>query len=113
MVASPTSQSDRVRALNDELRQRGVGGTIVATPGVRSRGSATLTLIIDAVAEFHGFTADNDPYGEHDFGAVEVQGLTVFFKIEGYDRDLRYQSPVPADPFVTRRFMTLMLAEEY
>ncbi len=27
----------------------------------------------------------SDPYGEHDFGAVQVQGHKVFFKIDSYD----------------------------
>ena len=46
----------------------------------------------------------------HDFGAVQVHGHTVFFKIDTYDRNLRYHSPDPADPAVTCRVMTLMLA---
>jgi hypothetical protein len=51
--------------------------------------------------------------GEHDCGRLEVEGYAVMFKIDYYDLDLRCASPDPADPNVTCRFMTLMLADEY
>jgi Protein of unknown function (DUF3768) len=66
-----------------------------------------------AISAFEGFTRDNDPYGEHDFGSVEVPGHVIFFKIDYYDLDLLHHSPDPADPAVTRRVMTIMLADEY
>src|SRR3712207_6226403 len=113
MAASATTASGRVRALNDQLRQHRIGGTVVITSGVRALGQAFLLLIEDAVARFDAFDSDNDPYGEHDFGCVEVQGHRVFFKIDYYDLDLRYHSPDPTDPTVTRRVMTLMLSDEY
>ncbi|HEV7252007.1 MAG TPA: DUF3768 domain-containing protein [Mesorhizobium sp.] len=113
MAAIADCARDGVRALNDQLRKRGIGGIVVTTPGVRALGAGVLTLITDAVARFDAFSADNDPYGEHDFGVVQVKGHTVFFKIDAYDCDLRWHSPDPADPTVTRRVMTLMLAEEY
>ena len=62
---------------------------------------------------FDDFCAANDPYGEHDFGVVEAEGHTIFFKIDCYDRELNYGSPDPADPAVTERVLTIMLAEEY
>jgi uncharacterized protein DUF3768 len=37
----------------------------------------------------------------------------VFWKIEYYDKDLQFRSPDPADPAVTERIITIMLAEEY
>ena len=55
----------------------------------------------------------NDPYGDADFGAFEHNGSRIFWKVDAYDRDLRYGSPDPADPRVTRRVLTIMLAGEY
>jgi hypothetical protein len=106
-------QQQRIRALNDELRRYHRGGIILLTPGVRSLPALTLQLIDEAVSTFSAFGQDNDPYGEHDFGAVTVGDHVVMFKIDYYDLDLRCRSPDPSDPGVTRRVMTLMLAEEY
>lgn len=73
-----------------------------------------MVLRIDqAVRAFDAFNPDNDPYGEHDFGTVEIEEHIVTFKIDYYDLDLQYASPDPTDPYVTCRVMTLMLAEKY
>ena len=56
---------------------------------------------------------NDDPYGEHDFGLVRVNGHVILFKIDCYDLDRRAHSPDPSDPAVTCRVMTLMLADEY
>ena len=65
------------------------------------------------MSKFDRFDEDNDPYGEHDFGALEVEGERLFFKIDYYDHDLSAHSPDPADPSVTKRLLTIMLADEY
>ena len=62
---------------------------------------------------FDDFSEDNDPWGEHDFGSFEHNGRTINWKIDYYDLALRFHSPDAADPAVTRRVLTIMLAEEY
>ena len=69
--------------------------------------------ILDAVAKFDRFDADNDPYGEHDFGSVDLGTARLFWKIDYYDQALANHSPDPADPARTKRVLTIMLAEEY
>ena len=112
--SSSTSTAGRIRALNDALRQGDLSlGTIVLTSGVQASGSEFVETALKAVASFSDFSPDNDPYGEHDFGAVEVDGEKLFFKIDYYDPTLTMHTSDPADPKVTRRVLTIMLASEY
>jgi hypothetical protein len=105
--------ADRVRALNDILRRTLSGGTLVLTAGIVALGRERQQLILDAIAAFDRFEPDNDPHGEHDFGALEAAGERVFWKIDYYDRSGRFASPDPADSSVTHRVLTVMLAREY
>ena len=103
----------RIRKLNDELRCMARGGSIMLTRGVAALGEAAANEVLAEVASFRDFTEDNDPHGEHDFGSFELAGEKIFWKIDYYDLELTYGSPDPADPTVTARVMTVMLAEEY
>lgn len=113
MVTSVSLTTARVRDLNDQLRKHRIGGRVVMTRGIAALGSEMVMRIAQAVRNFDAFTPDNDPYGEHDFGTVQVEGHVVMFKIDYFDLDLQCASADPADPKVTCRVMTLMLAEEY
>ena len=108
-----SSDTDRIRMLNDELRQHLLGGGAVMTPGIAALGSEAVTRLIQTIATFDDFCTANDPYGEHDFGAFDFDGIPVMFKIDYYDNGLSCHSPDPADPSVTERVLTLMLADEY
>jgi uncharacterized protein DUF3768 len=66
-----------------------------------------------AVRDFDTFTEENDPYGEHDFGALDFDGKRFFWKIDYYDTNLQYRSEDPADTEKTDRVLTIMLADEY
>jgi hypothetical protein len=107
------TRTDQIRALNDDLRRRLIGGIAVITPGVAALGPAALELILKTIAVFDDFCQANDPHEEHDFGAFDAEGKTIMFKIDYFDRNLAFHSPDPADPAVTLRVITVMLAEEY
>jgi Protein of unknown function (DUF3768) len=115
-----TTDPTPLRAQNDAFRcaQHPIGaqlalGQLVVTSGVAGRGNDFVNRAIHAVREYNDFTADSDPYGEHDFGIFEIDSEKLFWKIDLYDVDLEYGSPNPLDPSVTRRVLTVMLADEY
>ena len=107
------SKTARIAALNDELRQNFAEGLAVMTPGIAALGAEAVARIVKTIAVFDDFCHANDPHEEHDFGAFDADGHTVLFKIDYYDESLSYHSPDPADPSVTKRVITIMLAEEY
>lgn len=108
-----TTQTERIRGLNDELRRYLIGGTAVITPGIAALGAEAIERIVKTIAVFDDFCHANDPYEEHDFASFKAEGHTIFFKIDYFDKSLRIHSPDPADPTVTERVITIMLAEEY
>jgi Protein of unknown function (DUF3768) len=108
-----STDTDRIRTLNDQLRRHLSGGRAVMTPGVAALGPEAVQRLVQTIATFDDFCTANDPHGEHDFGAFEFDGMPVIFKIDYYDRALNFHSPDPGDPAVTERVITLMLAEEY
>jgi hypothetical protein len=108
-----STDTDRIRALNDQLRRNLRGGKAVMTPGIAALGSEAVQRLVQTIATFDDFCIANDPHGEHDFGAFEFDGASIMFKIDYYDRNFEFHSPDPTDPAVTERVITLMLAEEY
>lgn len=112
----PDEQGDdptRIRELNDALRRSFTGGRVIMTARVGALPNPVRGAVIAAVRAFDDFSADNDPYGEHDFGALTVESERVLWKIDPYDRSLRLHSPDSANPAITVRVLTIMLAEEW
>ena len=103
----------RIQQLNDEFRQRLIGGIAVMTPGIAALGPAAVERIVRTVQVFDDWSHDSDPWQEHDLGAFEAEGERIFFKIDYFDKGLRAHSPDPSNPAVTERVITLMLADEY
>ena len=83
------------------------------TDGVASLDPLVRMALLEAVRAFTTFDQDNDPYAEHDFGAITCDGSKYFFKIDAYDRAMSQGSPNPSDPAVTSRVLTVMRADEY
>jgi len=107
------NQSPIIAALNDRFRQTYWGGKVMTTSGVNELSDDTRAAVFAAVMHYDNFTEDNDPYGEHDFGKVVVNGVSCFWKISYYDNRLEYGSEDPANPDNTTRVLTIMLTSEY
>lgn len=113
-VPAEAVRNQRIRDLNDLFRTEGRGnGTVLMTSGLQAEGGAFVVKAVEAVRSFDAFGEHNDPWGEHDFGAVEVDGQKVFFKFDYYDPTLTQGSENPANEALTKRVLTIMLASEY
>ena len=102
-----------IRILNDVLRKTFLTGQVFLTPGVAGASEEQRTEVIQKVQTFEAFTPDNDPHGEHDFGAFEALGAKYFWKIDYYAPDMEHGSEDPTDPSKTTRVLTIMRADEY
>ena len=107
---------------NDEFRRTygqspRIQGRIMMTAGVAAFDALAMQRIQSAIVLFNAFSRDNDPYGEHDFGAftitVDDEDKVIWFKIDLYDQAYAGGAEQPDDPAQTRRVMTIMLPSEY
>ena len=129
-LASQREQTARIARLNDLARSAmGVACTAVATVGFRSLPASDQSRVRELIETFDAFDDDNDPHGERDFGTIYQLGdgrwttdrprvrdderERVFWKLDCYDRELQFGSEDAANPAVTRRVLTIMLADEY
>ncbi len=126
-MQAPDTHAATIAALNDRLRHTFWGGKVMTTCGVNALPEETRIKLFAAVQNFDDFVQhnaepvhesgyfahENDPYGEHDFGKVTVDGQDFFFKIDYYDHTLCFGSENPADTTITTRVLTIILASEY
>jgi Protein of unknown function (DUF3768) len=129
-LATAREQTTRIARLNDLARRAmGVACTAIATVGFRSLPEADKSQVRELIETYDAFDEDSDPHGERDFGCVYQLGdgrwtterprlrdderERVFWKLDYYDHDLRFGSEDPANSAVTRRVLTIMLADEY
>ena len=106
-------KTSRIRDLNDNLRTTFTSGQIMLTAGVDALPAEAKAAVLSKVRTFVDFNGDNDPHGEHDFGAFEINGDRFFWKIDYYNRTMDGGSEDSADPDVTTRVLTIMFASEY
>jgi len=106
-------KNELIGHFNDELRRNLTAGGAFMTLGVAALGPDIAERIFDAIMLYDNFCQDSDPWGERDFGSVKVEGHTIFFKVDYFSNDMTEASPDPSDPTVTKRILTIMLAEEY
>ena len=128
MTEEELNQSERdetaaiIAEQNDRFRTTwgadfSVPGQIVFTRGVADMSPAAKAIIMQRVQQFSEFTEDNDPWGDHTFGAFDFKigynTFRIFWKIDLYDTAYCMGSDNPADVNVTRRVLTIMHASEY
>ncbi|CAM4256582.1 DUF3768 domain-containing protein [Palleronia rufa] len=126
MEMTPEEITDQLRITaiaqqNDAFRLRMVGrggplapeGRVVVTRSIADMGRDFQTEAILAVSQDKTFTEENDPYGDHCFGAVIVEGRKVWWKIDLLDLAYEYGSEDAANTAVTRRVLTIMFPEDY
>lgn len=106
-------KSELIGHFNDELRRNLTAGGAFMTLGVAALGPDLAERVFDAITRYNNFCQDSDPYGERNFGSINVEGHAIFFKIDYFSNDMMHASPDPSDPSVTKRILTIMLAEEY
>lgn len=118
----PAKEAALIAAQNDAFRRSILGtapvadapqGQFMMTRGVAELGADARLDLTRRVAAFDAFTTDSDPQGWHEMGVIDLDGTTVWFKIDLYDVDYRYGSSEPSDPAQTRRVLTLLLPSEY
>lgn len=108
------STTEKIRRLNDNFRRSLIfGGRVLLTQGVAALADQEKNAVLRKVQTFDSFTTDNDPHGEHDFGAIEQSGVRYFWKIDYYDLANKFASDDAANPAVTNRVLTIMRADEY
>jgi hypothetical protein len=127
MTNHQTDHNAPTRRLNDMARSQ---PEIANASWVMTRGVAALLILEDGngkfppdttrlstlratLARFNDWPDGNDPYGEHDFGAFDLFGERLFFKIDYYHPDHDTHAPVPSSIELCRRVLTIMLADEY
>lgn len=106
-------ESGGIAEINDQVRKTLVRDRLMLTIGISTLPRETQAKVFRAIEDFDDFGEDNDPWGEHDFGAVDVDGEQVFFKFDYFDNAFDMHSPDSTARHVTRRVLTVMLAREY
>ena len=86
-------RSERIAELNDRFRKNSLRhGRLMITAGVRDLGDDSVQLVLRTIAQQDNIPAGDDPYGERDFAACDVDGARIFWKIDLYERDLVKQT---------------------
>lgn len=83
-----TARRHALRTLNDQLRTSLDGCQVVITHAV-AHDALGFALRATACVQAHmDFPQRDDPHGEHDFGAFDLDGHRMVWKIDHYDKDM-------------------------
>lgn len=92
-----------------------IAGRMHVTRSLAEAEDGFMAEAVKATGEFDAFELENDPDGCHDFGAVNIRGQKVLWKIDLYeaDSDFRYGAETPDNPATTVRVLTIMMASDW
>lgn len=92
-----------------------IPGRMHVTRSLMEAEDGFMNEAVKASGDFDVFEPENDPDGCHDFGAVDIRGQKVFWKIDLYeaDSDFRYGAEAPDNPATTMRVLTIMMASDW
>ena len=120
----PDTEAAIIAAQNDAFRKyaclgtlpdQPIPGRLMITQSLTAADDGFVLQALHAVGSFDQFDPDNDPEGRHDFGAVEIQGENVIWKLDLYEADteFRWGAETPTDPAKTIRVLNIMLASDW
>jgi hypothetical protein len=116
-IAAIAAQNDAFRKLAclGETPSQPIQGRMHLTSSLATAEDGLALEAVQAVGEFDVFEPENDPDGCHDFGAVDIRGQKVFWKIDLYeaDSDFRFGAEAPDNPATTVRVLTIMMASDW
>jgi hypothetical protein len=109
------TDTKRIRELNIAFwRAPHLHGRLMMSRYISDRSLHFQMKCIEALRVYDGWNADNDSHGEADMCVLDIDGETVWAKVEYHSRaDLNYGSDDPADTAKTLRIATLMFPDEY
>ena len=115
-VDDPEALAKSIQLKNDAFRKAVFmgpqpDGKAFMTPAVETLAEKTKALLFFEIINFDNFTQDNDPYGEHDFGCIERDGIPkIYWKINYYKDEMMEDGA--EDPLNAYRVLVVMFAEE-
>ena len=102
-----------IAIINDNFRKSFIGGEVLLSAGISAMNLEDKANIVALVQNFDNFTPDNNPYSENDFGTFDYKGNKILWKIDYYDLNHKHMSEDPANPDITNRVLSILLAEEW
>jgi len=117
MISGETREALTIAMQNDEFRyamegHHAIPGHVVLSEGLLALGVVFTRLATLAVTVHDTFGGGNDPAPEHDFGALVVDGVSVFWRIDLHAPDLIHAPRDRTDPAQTLRVLRIMLDAE-
>ncbi|MGJ8590059.1 MAG: DUF3768 domain-containing protein [Yoonia sp.] len=116
-IAAIAAQNDAFRrfACLGTPPNNAIPGRMHVTRSLMEAEDGFMDEAVKTTGEFEVFEPENDPDGCHDFGALDIRGQKVFWKIDLYKAgsDFRYDAEAPDNPATTMRVLTIMMASDW